>query len=99
MAAAILLQLHLIPFILTLPIFLLPVSAYITIIGINSTKERKMTQDYSYYFTWAAIMFVVGIEWILLYEKIGVIIGVIAGLVVALGFVYLNKFKSRMIQV
>ena len=53
-----------------------------------------MTQDYSYYFTWAAIMLVIGAEWILLYEKMGIMIGVIAGLSIALGYVYLNRFKS-----
>lgn len=98
-AASILLEFNVIPLILTVPVFLIPVSVYVTIIGVNSKKGPHMTQDYSYHFTWAGIMLVVGIEWILLYEKSGVIIGVIAGLAITLGFVYLNRFKSRMIQV
>jgi hypothetical protein len=98
-AAATLLEFNVIPLILTAPVFLIPVSGYITILGLNSKKGPHMTQDYSYHFTWAGILLVVGIEWIFLYEKIDVIVGVIAGLGVALGFVYLNRFKSRIIQV
>lgn len=99
MAAAISLQLHVIPLILTVPIFLIPISIYITIIGLYSKKEHSITQDYGYYFTWAGIMLAACIEWILLYDKMGIIFGVIAGLAVAIGFVYLNRFKSKMIKV
>jgi hypothetical protein len=93
-ASTALLQLHVIPFILSIPVFLIPVSVYTTIIGLNSKKESRMTQDHSYYFTWAAIMLTIGAEWILLYEKFGITIGVIDGLAIALGYVYLNRFKS-----
>lgn len=98
-AAAVLLQLSIVPLILTVPVFLIPVSVYTTNIGLSSRKQPHTTQDYSYYLTWAAIMLAIGIEWIILYEKMDIAIGVITGLAIALGYVYLNRFKSRMIQV
>ncbi len=97
-AVAALLQLHLVPLILTIPLFLIPVSVYTTVIGFKNVKERNMTQDYSYYFTWASIMMIVGIVWIVIDEKLGVIIGIISTLAVALCYVYLNRAKSIMVR-
>jgi len=95
---AALLQLHEIPLILSIPFFLIPISTYTTIIGLNSRQEHNRTQNYSYYFTWAAIMLAISITWILLYENMGVIMGIIAVLVITLGYVYLNRAKSVMIR-
>ncbi|MGI0101617.1 MAG: hypothetical protein ACREA7_03360 [Nitrosotalea sp.] len=95
---AVLLQLHLVPLILTIPLFLIPVSIYTTVIGFKNVKERSMTQDYGYYFTWASIMMIVGIVWIVIDEKLGVIIGIISTLAVVLCYVYLNRAKSIMVR-
>ncbi len=95
---ATLLELRIVPLILTLPVFLFPVSVYTSIIGLYDKKQPHLTHDYTYYFTWGAIMLVTGIEWILLYERMDITIEVIAGLSIALGYVYLNKFKSRTIS-
>ncbi|MGB6464393.1 MAG: hypothetical protein WA799_07150 [Nitrosotalea sp.] len=98
-AVSALVQLHAIPLVLSVPLFLVPVSIYTTIVGLKYKHVPHLTQDYGYYFTWAAIMLAVGILWIALYEKMGIIIGVIAVLSIALGYVYLNKIKSSMIKV
>ena len=93
-AVAILLQLHVVPLVLAIPLFLIPVSIYTTVIGLKSRQERNITQNYSYYFTLSAVMLTIGIAWIVLYENMGVIMTVIAVLAIALGYVYLNKIKS-----
>lgn len=95
---AALLQFHVIPTLLLIPIFLIPVSLYTTILGFMSKKEIHMTQDYSYYFSWAGIMMAVGIGWIVLYEKMDLIFGVIAIFSIVLAYVYMNKIKSSMIN-
>ncbi len=98
-AVSVLLELHAIPLVLSVPLFLVPLSVYTTIVGLRYKQVSHLTQDYTYYFTWAAVMLSVGISWILLYEKTGIIIGVIAVLSIVLGYVYLNKMKSSMIKV
>lgn len=97
-AVAALLQLHVIPLVLSAPLFLIPVSIYTTVIGLKNKHEPHITQEYSYHFTWAGIMLAVGIGWIVLYENMGVGIGVIAILSIALGYIYLNKIKSTTIN-
>ena len=97
-SVAILLQLHVMPIILSIPLFLIPLAIYATIIGLKSKHEPHKTQDHSYYFTWGGIMLAVGVGWIILYEGIGVILGIIAVFSIALGYVYLNKTKSSMIN-
>lgn len=92
-----LLQLHAIPLVLSVPLFLVPVSIYTTIIGLKYKQAPHVTQDYSYYLTWAAIMLAIGTSWIVFYEKMGLVIGAIAVLSIALGYVYLNKIKSAVI--
>ena len=98
-AVAALLQSHVIPIILSIPLFLIPLSIYTTTIGLNKKKELHITQDYSYYFTWAGIMLAIGIGWIVIYENMGIVIGVISMLSIALGFVYLNKIKSSLVNI
>ncbi|MGI0046008.1 MAG: hypothetical protein ACREBB_02305 [Nitrosotalea sp.] len=97
-AVAALLQIHVIPLVLSFPLFLIPVAIYTTIVGLKSRYEPHKTEDHSYHFTWAAIMLSVGVGWIILYEGTGVIIGAIAVLSITLGYVYLNKVKSSMIN-
>ncbi|SMH71245.1 hypothetical protein [Candidatus Nitrosotalea okcheonensis] len=97
-AVAALLQLHLIPLVLSIPLFLIPVSIYTTVLGLRNKQKPYATSDHDYYFTWAGIMLAVGIGWIVLYEKMGVVIGVISILSIVLGYVYLNKIKSTMIN-
>ena len=92
-----LLELHAIPLALSVPLFLVPVSVYTTIVGFRYRQAPHITQDYSYHFVWAAVMLAVGVLWIALYEKLGIVIGVIAVLSIALGYVYLNKIKSTRI--
>ncbi len=99
MAVAILLQLKTIPLVLTFPLFLIPIGIYTTIIGFKSRRELHKTEGHGYYFTWAGIMLAVGIGWVVLYEGLGVIMGIIMVLAIALGFVYLNKIKSSIISV
>ncbi|MFZ1077664.1 MAG: hypothetical protein WAN47_09590 [Nitrosotalea sp.] len=96
-AVSAMLELHAIPLALSVPLFLVPVSVYTTIVGLRYKQAPRLTQDYTYYFTWAAVMLSVGVSWILLYEKTGMIIGVIAVLSIVLGYVYLNKIKSSRI--
>lgn len=96
-AVSALLQLHAIPLVLSMPLFLIPVAIHTTIIGLRYKQVPHLTQDYSYHFVWAAIMLSVGVGWILLYEKMGIIIGSIAVLSIALGYVYLNKMKTCMV--
>jgi hypothetical protein len=98
-AVSALLELHAIPLVLSVPLFLVPVSIYTTIVGLKYKQVPHLAQDYTYYFTWAAVMLSVGVSWILLYEKTGIIIGAIAVLSIVLGYVYLNKIKSSMIKV
>ncbi len=93
-AVAILLQLHVVPLVLSIPFFLIPFSIYTTVIGLKSKQERNIAQNHSYYFTWSAVMLTIGIGWIVLYENMGVIMTVITVLAIALGYVYLNKIKS-----
>lgn len=95
-AVAALLQLHVIPLVLTVPLFLVPLSIYVTMLGLKNRQRPHITQNYSYYFTWGGIMVAVGVGWITLYENMGVIIGAIAILSIALAYVYLNKIKSSM---
>ena len=97
-AVAALLQLHVIPFVLSIPLFLIPVSIYTTVIGLKNKRISHITQDYGYYLTWAGIMLAVGIGWIVLYENMGIVIGVIVVLSITLGYVYLNKIKSTIIN-
>ncbi len=97
-AVAALFQLHVIPLVLSIPLFLIPVSIYTTVIGLNKKKEFHITQDYSYYFTWAGIMLAIGIGLVVIYENMGIVIGVISVLSIALGYVYLNKIKSAMFK-
>ena len=92
-----LLQLHAIPLVLSVPLFLVPVSIYATIIGLKYKPMPHLTPDHSYYLTWAAIMLAGGISGIVLYEKMGLVIVAIAVLSVALGYIYLNKIKSAVI--
>ena len=96
-AVSALLELHAIPLALSVPLFLVPVSVYTTIVGFRYRQAPHITQDYSYHFVWAAVMLAVGVLWIALYEKMGIVIGVIAVLSIALGYVYLNKIKSTRI--
>jgi len=96
-AVSALLELHAIPLALSVPLFLVPVSVYTTIVGFRYRQAPHITQDYSYHFVWAAVMLAVGVLWIALYEKLGMVIGVIAVLSIALGYVYLNKIKSTRI--
>lgn len=95
-AVAALLQLHTIQLVLSFPLFLIPVAIYTTIIGFRSKQEPHKTQDYSYHFEWAGIMLAVGIGWVILYFGMGIIIGAISVLSVALGYVYLDKLKSSL---
>lgn len=88
-----LLQLNMVPIILATPLFLIPVSIYTTALGI-SKRRHGIKYDYGYHFAWSAIMLAIGAGWILLYEKMGVVISIIAVLAVVLGYVYLNKIKS-----
>jgi hypothetical protein len=92
-----LLELHAIPLALSVPLFLVPVSIYTTIVGFRYEQAPHITQDYSYDFVWAAVMLAVGVLWIALYEKMGIVIGVIVVLSIVLGYVYLNKIKSSRI--
>jgi len=85
-----LLQLHLLPFVLAVPVFLIPVSIYATVVGIGK-KMRAGPHDYGYHLTWSAIMLSVGVGWVVLYEKMGVISGVISILSIILAYVYINK--------
>jgi len=96
-AVSVLFELHAIPLALSVPLFLVPVSVYTTIVGFRYRQAPHITQDYSYHFVWAAVMLAVGVLWIALYEKLGMVIGVIAVLSIALGYVYLNKIKSTRI--
>ena len=96
-AVSALLELHAIPLALSVPLFLVPVSVYTTIVGFRYRQAPHITQDYSYHFVWAAVMLAVGVLWIALYEKMGIVIGVIAVLSIVLGYVYLNKIKSSKI--
>ena len=96
-AVSALLELHAIPLALSVPLFLVPVSVYTTIVGFRYRQAPHITQDYSYHFVWAAVMLAVGVLWIALYEKVGIVIGVISVLSIALGYVYLNKIKSARI--
>lgn len=98
-AVSALLELHAIPLALSVPFFLVPVSVYTTIVGLRYRQTHHITQDYSYYFVWAAVMLAVGISWIVIYEKAGPVVGIISVLSIALGFVYLNKIKSSAIHV
>lgn len=97
-AVAALLQLHVIPLVLSVPLFLIPVSIYTTVVGLKNKHEPHITQDHGYHLTWAGIMLAVGIGWIVLYENMGVMIGVIAILSIALGYIYLNKIKTATIN-
>ncbi|MGI0072612.1 MAG: hypothetical protein ACREA3_02225 [Nitrosotalea sp.] len=96
-AVAALLQLRIIPPVLSVPLFLIPIAIYTTIIGLKSKHEPHKTQNHSYHFTWAGIMLAIGIGWIILYEGMGATIGAIVVLSIALGYVYLNKIKSSKI--
>jgi hypothetical protein len=97
-AVAALLQLRAIPLVLSVPLFLVPVSIYTTIVGLKYKQVPHVTQNYSYYLTLAAIMLAAGIGWILLYENMGLVIVIISVLSIALGYVYLNKIKSSRID-
>ena len=79
-----------IPLILAVPIFLIPVSIYAAVIGIYK-KRHAFPHDYGYHLKWSAIMLSVGVTWLVLYEKLGVIIGIISVLSIILAFVYVNK--------
>lgn len=96
---AALLQLKAVPLVLTFPLFLIPIGIYTTTIGFTSRKEPHKTEDHSYYFTWAGIILAVGIGWIVFYEGFGVIIGIISVLSITLGFVYLSKIKSSLVNI
>ncbi|MDE1766395.1 MAG: hypothetical protein KGI27_09015 [Thaumarchaeota archaeon] len=87
-----LLQLDIIPIVLAAPLFLIPVSAYATALGINK-RRHVVERDYGYHFAWSAVMLAIGVGWILLYEKAGVMMSMIAVLAIVLGYVHLNKIK------
>lgn len=89
---SVLLQMHMIGLILAFPVFLIPVSLYTTVIGIDK-KRRGVPRDYGYHLKWSAVMLSVGVGWVVLYEKMGVIIGVISVLSVILAYVYLNRIR------
>lgn len=94
-AIASLLQFHEIPLILSFPLFLIPIAAYTTTAGFKTEKSHRGVEASRYHFTWAGIMSAVGIGWIVLYEGIGIIAGIICILSITLGFIYLHKAKAR----
>ncbi len=88
-----LLQLNIIPIVLAVPMFLIPISLYTTALGINK-KMHSVERDYGYHFTWSAIMLAIGVACIVFYEKAGITVSIISVLAIILGYIYLNKIKS-----
>ena len=91
---AVLLQLRMIQPVLAFPLFLLPLSGYLTAVGIARHREERREQAHSYNFVWAGIMAAAGACWIVLYEGQGPIMGAITVLMVSLGYIYLDRLKS-----
>ncbi|MDE1861937.1 MAG: hypothetical protein KGI33_03385 [Thaumarchaeota archaeon] len=95
-AVAMLLWAHTIPAIVAFPLFLIPVSAYVTVLGVRARHVKRGETSHTYHFIWAAVMMVVGAGWIVLYEGAGPIIGAVVMICIALGYLYLDKAKSSL---
>jgi hypothetical protein len=92
----ILIEVNVIPAIISLPLFLVLISIYTTIVGLRAKKVR--TPSHTYSLVWSGIMLSVGIAWLLLYRGLDIIMALISVLVIILVYVYLNHFKSRSIR-
>lgn len=89
----ILMEVKVIPPIIGLPLFLVLISIYTTIIGLKSKMGR--TPSHTYGLVWSGIMLSVGAAWLLLYQGVDIIMALISVLIIILVYVYLNHFKSR----
>jgi hypothetical protein len=91
-----LMEVKVIPPTISLPLFLVLISIYMTILGLKSKLGR--TPSHTYNLVWAGIMLSIGIAWLLLYQGADIIMALISVLIIVLVYVYLNHFKSRSIR-
>ena len=95
LGVAFLVLLNIIAPILSIPVFLVPISVYMTFVGFKEPKGGDITPNYAYLLAWASVLLAVGSTWLVFIVSQNTVMAIMDILIIALVYVYIGWAKSR----